>query len=271
MARKIKGAALALLWLACSTTRSAAPYQSPALNPTDVMKLVFLPTRVAVEIDGQSQASYDEAAVEIQSELERAVALEHYTSRYVFAASEDAKRVAGDIKDWLDNEPVCSETMEPRAGYFPALARVAAPLGAGAAVYLDARLYLTSRGRKVGQAVASTLIAAAVAAVIVLVAIAAKDSRGPDCSGASARVAVDLSNEAARVAVEQLRTNALRPACKKARDKHGFWTGNHLDLAVAVVRADGELLWYRAGKFGLDTQDTQKNGRALAAFLEGMP
>ncbi len=239
-----------------------------------------MPANVDIEIDGKRATGpdADEGRLAIRGALEQALALEHYHQRYVFASGPTAERAARDVDRWLGWVKVCSETSEPQAAVIDSVEECALDLDGTTVVFMNARLHLTSKKRKAGQIAAGTLIAAAGVAVVALavLAIAKGDSGGCGGSSVTADIAVNMTDVVARAAVAGIDAYQLRPICRETMqpvtaDRHGFWTRSHLDLAVAVLAANGELLWYRSGKLPLNIEKPEKAGRNLAKFLQGMP
>ncbi|MEK7703400.1 MAG: hypothetical protein AAB426_00465 [Myxococcota bacterium] len=271
----------AILLVACSTTKAPAPFQSPEAYRANGAneKIVFLPAHIAFEIDGDiaEGRQADAAALAVQGALEQALAREHYAQRYVFASDAAAVKASHEVSHWLNTVNVCAASEVTPSGRLEGLTPLLHALGGNAAVFVGGRAHLRTQARKAEQIVAGTLIAAAAVAIVALVVYAvAEQDNPPHCSGptigAPSPETIDVT---ARVALDEVdRQRAREVRCERLAlpdDGHGFWTGSHLDLAVAVVGADGVLLWYRTGQLPLDTKNGHKSGRMLARFLRGMP
>lgn len=279
--RTIQTLFLVVLFLACSTTSKPEPYVSPAADVAlgQNAKLVFLPSKISIEVNGERRmdAAARDGELAIRGALEKALALEHLGQRYVFASGEAADQAASDIRGWVQSIEVCAETSEPPRLTAPSVREATAVVGGTTAVLIDARLHATSKGRKASQIAAGTLIAAAGVALVALVVIAATDEDdSPSCSSSQASAAVEVTDAVAQAAIAGMEASYVAPICREpmvpvGSDEHGFWTGNHLDLSVAVLSADGALLWYRAGKIPLDANKPEEASRRLIGFMHGMP
>jgi hypothetical protein len=272
---------LVALFLACGSTEKPEPYISPAayvaLGPD--AKLVFLPSAISIEVNGKraTDAAAQEAELAIRGALEGALALEHLGQRYVFASGEAAELAARDVRRWLQSIEVCAETSDAQQTAAPSVRAATDAVGGTTAVLIDARLHATSKGRKAGQVAAGTFIAAAGVAIVALAVVAAiEKGDSPSCSDAQVSAAVEVTDVVAQAAIEGMEASRIAPVCSQpmapvGSDEHGFWTGNHLDLSVAVLGTDGELLWYRAGKIPLDATKPEEASRRLTGFMHGMP
>jgi len=276
---------------ACSASYEAAPFRSPRLiaRLAELHKLAFLPPQVAIERDGHPLVGGGAENLELalESHVTRVLASTHRDVRYVFTGSEQAAETARQVRRWLSSIDVCAARQEVVSAELATVPSVAAPLGADAVVLLDARVFVDSTQHKALQAAAATLITAAAIAATVLIVYALTDpdihlDLHADAAAAVSKDILEASDVIARSAVSDLRSlgptesDRRMPTCAKRIElsgghEHGFWTTSHLDLAVAVVASDGELLWYRDGALPLVVGDARNSARKLSGFLAGMP
>ncbi len=259
---------LSLAGQACGHSSASRPYTARSLSEQTLERLVFLPARVEIEVDGKP-ARDAELTEALEGQLSASLAAAHPHTRYVFADDDQAAAAAYDLGRGIEGLSKCSRA-RPFVGssYFDP---VLSARDGDALVFVDARVHVASGDRQVAQVAAATLITVAVIAVVVAaVAISGhKGDGGPTCHwNGDVNVGVGVHYQPRRAATPR----PLRPAdCRAgiqtaAAHPHGFWTGSHLDLTVAVVGKDGELLWLRTGKLPIGSDGTR-----VRTFLAGMP
>jgi len=182
-------------------------------------------------------------------------------------------------ESWLRDERICANSTVVSAADTSDLdefTELSKAVDSDLAVYVDANVYTTSGKRRAAQAAAGTFIVAASVAAVALIVWGLSESDGGGCSGADMQVGVELAGDVVEASVRYAAARQrLMARCASAiklahtRDYNDFFTGSHLDLSVALVNRQGDLLWFRSGRLPLDMTNRSTPAARLTRFFGG--